>query len=175
MTPKEKDIQKLLDLLNVKETTFRVVFLFLKSYFPDLSEEGLRKIMTLFRDKMGFEEMLSEYIKVYAKVYTHLEIKEMIVFYGSPVGRKVVESSVRIFEETEKTTAKWLSVKGADVQEDVVKIFQAEEDLKTSQKADIINKRAAFVYDYSTKNGWNPSRISEEQMDEIRTQEEWKV
>jgi len=57
---------------------------------------------------------------IYMKEYTHADIKEMIKFYESPVGKKNAEKAGAIFEQSMLAQQEW----GAGLQELMMKYMQ---------------------------------------------------
>ncbi len=57
-------------------------------------------------EKMPYETVESEvYMPLYKETYSHDEIKELITFYSSPVGKKTIEFSQSIPEQAAKKSA----------------------------------------------------------------------
>ena len=50
-----------------------------------------------------YDSMASDYMQI----YTHDELKEMIVFYNSAVGMKIASQSVPLLEKTQNSSKKW--------------------------------------------------------------------
>ena len=59
-----------------------------------------RAIGTLFRDPALVEDMIDEMVPLYASNYTTAEIKELTVFYRSPLGRKMLAVTPRLTTES---------------------------------------------------------------------------
>lgn len=57
-------------------------------------------------DKMPYEQVEQEiYMPLYKETYTKNEVKELIAFYSSPVGKKTIEFSQKIPEQAAKKSA----------------------------------------------------------------------
>jgi hypothetical protein len=79
-----------------------------------------------FRKKINFGELIKEDIAIYDKYYTHDEIKQLINFYESPVGKKSVEISPMVLKESMANGQKW----GEKVGKELVKELMAEGYIK---------------------------------------------
>lgn len=86
-----------------------------------LSDEQKRQVGELLKNRFGemvngYTEFLAEkmpykqveneiYIPLYKETYSHDEIKELVEFYSSPVGKKTIEFSQKIPEQAAKKSA----------------------------------------------------------------------
>ena len=59
------------------------------------------------REKANFEDLIYDIVPVYAKHFTHDEIKKLIEFYQSPVGRKFVEASPQLMQDSTAIGQRW--------------------------------------------------------------------
>jgi hypothetical protein len=61
-------------------------------HIPEKNQQKFTDEMTSFMNKyMPLESFKSQFVKIYAETFTEDELKQMIDFYSSPVGKKVVE------------------------------------------------------------------------------------
>jgi hypothetical protein len=67
-------------------------------------------------------EMLNEVARVYAQHFTEAELKEILVFYKSPVGRKMLAEEPKAVEQSLKAAQDW-AAKFSDV---VLERFRVE-------------------------------------------------
>lgn len=58
----------------------------------------------VFRSIFNADEVMLRLLPVYDKYYTEGELQELITFYASPVGQKVVEATPQIMQEAMKVT-----------------------------------------------------------------------
>ncbi len=57
-------------------------------------------------EKMPYKTVEAEvYIPLYKETYTHNEVKELVAFYSSPVGKKTIEFSQKVPEQAAKKSA----------------------------------------------------------------------
>lgn len=74
----------------------------LKSRFTEM----VNGYQTYIAEKMPYEAVESEiYMPLYKETYTHDEVKELVSFYSSPVGKKTIEFSQKIPEQAAKKSA----------------------------------------------------------------------
>ena len=74
----------------------------LKTHFGDM----VKSYQAFIAEKMPYEQVEREiYMPLYKETYTHDEIKELISFYSSPVGKKTVEFSQKINEQAARKSA----------------------------------------------------------------------
>ena len=86
------------------EQVLEQMFLQLKSQLPKVPESFWKEV----RSKIDFNEMLEQMVPVHEKYLTREEIKELLKFYESPVGQRLVSVMPRISEETTVAGQKWV-------------------------------------------------------------------
>jgi hypothetical protein len=64
--------------------------------FPDIPNTFWKKFM----EKINTDELLNACIPIYNKYYTHDEVKQLIAFYETPIGKKLVEVNSLMAQET---------------------------------------------------------------------------
>ena len=68
--------------------------------------EMVKDYQNYVSEKMPYEEVEKEiYMPLYKETYTHDEVKELVKFYSSPVGKKTIEFSQKIPEQAAKKSA----------------------------------------------------------------------
>ena len=94
MTSKIKDTLKLLDktgafsrpaLTKIFEKTLGIPY--------NMDKKAVDEIVSLYIECEAFLDHTIEIAEIYGKHFTHSEIKEILKFYDSPVGRKVVSKA----------------------------------------------------------------------------------
>jgi hypothetical protein len=77
--------------------------------FPDRGFEIIRdSIATVLTENAAKPDGLYDQMAaVYAANFSHDELKEMIKFYQSPIGRKLNETQAKLGRENMQTAAKW--------------------------------------------------------------------
>jgi hypothetical protein len=104
---KRQDVRKLMALTGSQklgEQVLNQMFLQLKSQLPKVPESFWKEV----RSTIDFNEMLEQMIPVHEKYLTHEEVKELIKFYETPVGQKLVSVMPRISEESTVAGQKWV-------------------------------------------------------------------
>ncbi len=70
---------------------------FLKRHMPEYIDKSMRAVFNLMNVKTMVEKI---YIPVYSKYFEIEELEALLAFYESPAGRKFVEMTPKITEET---------------------------------------------------------------------------
>ena len=61
------------------------------------------------------KELLAEAAKFYAQRFTEAELKELVAFYKTPVGRKMTQQEPQALDDTFKFVEQWTTRVGEDV------------------------------------------------------------
>jgi hypothetical protein len=90
---------------------------------PQLSKD-LNEVSTLLRNEFAPRrtELLNEAAKFYAARFSEQEIKEMVTFYKSPLGKKMTVQEPLVLDETFSYVQQWAPRVG----EEVMNRFRAE-------------------------------------------------
>ena len=92
LTSHEQAAKDMLDCMNMGETFSKTIDSTLDLQIqqnPALKDK--RKAMKTFFDRyMSWASLESDFIKIYTEAYTEEELKEITVFYKTPVGQKTV-------------------------------------------------------------------------------------
>ena len=90
---------------------------------PDLQKPIVESVQTI---APAFEKRRSEIIDIIARVYatkfTEAELKELLAFYRSTIGKKFVAEQPAVLEESFRRTQEW----SAKLSEDIVNALRAE-------------------------------------------------
>jgi uncharacterized protein len=112
---KLQDIKKLMELTGSKKIGDQVLdqmFVQLKQQLPKVPE----KFWLELRQSLNVDEMLSQMAKVQANYFTQAEIKELILFYESPAGRKLTAVMPKMTEESVIAGQKWVLKAGQSIE-----------------------------------------------------------
>lgn len=60
-----------------------------------------------FRNEVKADDLLDMMVPIYDKYYTHDDIRELIKFYESPVGKKMVETMPLLLQESMQAGQEW--------------------------------------------------------------------
>jgi len=74
-----------------------------------------------FREKLDIDGLLLACIPAYDKYYTHEEIKQLIAFYETPLGKRVVEITPLLTQDTMAVGQKWGEQLGQDIVNELIK------------------------------------------------------
>jgi hypothetical protein len=90
---------------------------------PDLQKPIVESVQTI---APAFEKRRSEIIDIIARVYatkfTEAELKELLAFYRSTIGKKFVAEQPAVLEESFRRTQEW----SARLSEDIINALRAE-------------------------------------------------
>jgi len=117
---KNDDILKLLRVSGsekLSEQLMPVLIQQFKQIVPDIPNIFWVKVM----EKMNFDDLHDAYIPLYDKYYSHDEIKQLITFYESPLGRRVVEVTPLLTQETMSIGQAWGEKLGQEILLELIK------------------------------------------------------
>jgi len=100
---KNDDIVKLLRVSGADKMSSQMFDAMMAQFKPLAPNANWAEI----RRKANLDGLLYECIPVYDKYYTHDDIKQLIKFYQSPLGRKMVDTSPFIMNETMAIGQRW--------------------------------------------------------------------
>ena len=103
---KRADIQKLMDLTgagNIGVQAADQLIANMKTALPQVKEAFWNE----FRKELSAEELIKLIIPLYDKHLTHPEIKELIKFYETPVGKKMIAVMPAITAESMQAGQQW--------------------------------------------------------------------
>ncbi len=103
---KEADIRKLLQLtgnLQMVNQMKSQMIEQMRQASPDLPAE----MLTELSNEMRAEDLENAMVPIYAKHFTNEEIKQLIAFYDSPFGKKLIREMPQIIAEANVVGADW--------------------------------------------------------------------
>lgn len=103
-TPPEKarDIRRLLELTGIIERELRsidVIFDSFKQRMPQVRAKDWEEVKNFIREEFTAETIIEMYVPIYSRHFTAQEIKQLIAFYQTPVGRKWVAEAATMESE----------------------------------------------------------------------------
>ncbi|MBN2121326.1 MAG: DUF2059 domain-containing protein [Candidatus Omnitrophica bacterium] len=141
---KKADIKKLLEITNALQISQQIGDFFnaqmtqqIKLLNPQISPERF-EIIRQEVDKVVAEAMYEEdgYVglttKLYHKYYTHKDIKEIIKFYQSEVGKKVIKVTPALLQESMVVGQIWGKRLEPRIKERIIKRFKEEANIEIS-------------------------------------------
>lgn len=116
----KKDIHSLMTLMGVADMADQIMAQMvgqLKQMAPDAPEA----FWTKFLEKANSDEFVELMIPVYGKYYSHEEIKQLIAFYKTPIGKKVTATLPAITQDSMAVGQQWGMKLGQQVMEELQK------------------------------------------------------
>lgn len=125
---KRQDIRRLIESTggtNVAQqfasASSRQMFQMLKAMRPDIPDRTLvvmdRELMGLFSEKMdGPGGLVEQVIPIYHRHLTHGEIRELIAFYETPIGRKTIAIMPQVVAESMQAGQRWGQALAPEIQ-----------------------------------------------------------
>ena len=113
-----KDVLHFLEI-NGSKQTFSVVVKQLMMQFKMMKSDVPEAFWTKFENEVlsaSMEDLYAELVPIYKNHFTHAEIKEIIKFYESPVGKKMAKETPAITQESMGVGQKWGKMIGEKVQ-----------------------------------------------------------
>lgn len=111
---KEKLIKEMLELSGAGKMAMQSMELMITAFKKQM-ETVPNEFWDEFKKEASPEDFINMTVPVYAKHYTESEIKELIVFYQSPIGKKLVEKLPVISRESYSIGEAWGKALGEKV------------------------------------------------------------
>lgn len=102
----EKDIRKLIELSGSVGSAGQLMDRMIENYkkiLPDVPDAFWAGI----REEISAEALVDKIVPIYARHYTHDDIKQLIAFYESPIGKKLQEKTPIITQESMQVGETW--------------------------------------------------------------------
>lgn len=115
------DIRRMMEMTGAAKIGFQVMdqmMVHLKPLAPEVPESVWEEVVAGFDP----DEMIELVIPIYERHFTHDEIKELIAFYESRLGKKLIEKLPHIMQESMSVGEQW----GQDIAEKVIKKLEAD-------------------------------------------------
>jgi len=117
-TPKQKDIRKLLVLTGSAQLGMQVMSQMMQQ-FKQAKPNVPEKFWVDFMKKVRVDDLIGLIVPIYDKHLSHPEVKDLIAFYGTPTGRKLVRVLPQITQESMGAGQKWGMKIGTAVAEEL--------------------------------------------------------
>ncbi|MDJ0734200.1 MAG: DUF2059 domain-containing protein [Nostocaceae cyanobacterium] len=120
-TEKINNIKKLLEITGTKQISQQITTQMLanmKSNLPQVPQ----KFWDSLQEEINYDEMLEQIIPIYSKYFTNEEIKGMLDFYETPLGKKTIRVMPQIMQESVQIGQTY----GKKVAERVINKLEAE-------------------------------------------------
>ena len=108
----------------MKETANKMVGMQL-SALPKETLQKIRPVVVQYLEQyLNYESVKQKMADVYLKYFTVKDIKELIIFYQTPVGQKFVKNQSQIMVESADIGAKQVTAHQAELQQMLIKAMQ---------------------------------------------------
>lgn len=106
---KTQDINRLMNITGGIAEQFAAassqqIFQALKTSRSEIPDRALavieKELIVLFKERMAAPGLMEKIISIYDKYYTHEEIRELLAFYQSPVGKKALVTMPIVVNES---------------------------------------------------------------------------
>lgn len=88
-----------------------------KQLVPDIPDQ----FWTRFKGKLNIDDLLFACVPAYSKYYSHDEIKQLLAFYESPLGRRMIEVTPLLTQDTMLVGQKWGEQLGMEIANELIK------------------------------------------------------
>lgn len=97
---------------------------------PDLPEKALRIVNEVatehLKDSTLSDQLFNRLIPIYAKYFSHDDIKAMLAFYDTPIGRKTIEVMPRLLADSMQAGQEWAVANQAQLDQHLKERLKAE-------------------------------------------------
>ena len=117
---KNDDIVKLLRISGTDKLADQMMDAMIPQ-FQQLVPDIPKAFWDKFRAKLNIDDLLFACVPAYSKYYTHDEIKQLILFYESPLGKRMVEVAPLLTQETMAIGQKWGEKLGQEIVNELIR------------------------------------------------------
>jgi hypothetical protein len=104
---KQKDIRELFKLQDSEKLNKSIIEQLVKAASQRGSEQQQAKVLKAIQEELKYSELAELLVPIYDKNFTHDEIKELMGFYKSSVGKKFVSKQQLIMNESSFAIQEW--------------------------------------------------------------------
>jgi hypothetical protein len=131
LTPAKKaDILKLLSLNGTEHIVDPLSMLVTQSFMqslrncttcsPKIPDVVHAETLAVLRSHVSGEDgLIARQVPIFDKHFTHAEIKQLLAFYGSPIGKKLVGETNPLTTETIQTSQQWLTEVAPEIKQHI--------------------------------------------------------
>lgn len=83
-------------------------------------------VAEVIREFVADEKLIDEIVRIYARHFTHDDVRDMIAFYETPIGKKAIEVTPRLMQEGMQAGQRWQAEMMPGVEQRVVARLEAE-------------------------------------------------
>jgi hypothetical protein len=111
---KKQDIIKLLDITNTRSLAEQMFDLMLPN-IEQMAPDAPSTFWAAFKSKLDIDGFVNLFIPIYDRHFSHDDIKKLIQFYESPIGKKLLNVTPLITEESYRIGEEWGQNLGLEV------------------------------------------------------------
>lgn len=119
----EEDIMRMLEISRSGDVAIQILDQLIPT-FEKLCSNAPESTWDNFKAEIDMNELFELIIPIYVKFYTQEEIQEIIKFYESPIGKKMIEVMPDMLGERMKAGQEW----GRRISERLIKKLEEVED-----------------------------------------------
>ncbi len=119
---KRADIKRLMEITDVDNLSMQIMNRLILTMKQGRSE-AREKFWDDFKAEVNPNDLIEMIIPIYAKHFTHEEIKQLIAFHESPIGKKLIKVQPQIMMESMAAGEEW----GKDLAKKIMKKLHEEE------------------------------------------------
>ena len=116
---KEDDIIRLMQMTGSADVGIQVMqsmIVQFRQILPEVPEDYWNQFM----DRVNPDEMISMIVPIYDKHFSHDDIKDIITFYETPTGKKLIQKLPFITQESMSAGQAWGQRLGLEIQQQLV-------------------------------------------------------
>ena len=132
-TAKRNDIKKLFEMQNIKAMSTQVTAQIIASLAQSVPASQRQAVEKAVNQEANYEDLLESLVPVYARNFSHAEIKAILAFYKTPAGSKFIKTQPKIMQESAGIVQAWASHYLAKVQERLGKSAKAKAPATTTE------------------------------------------
>jgi hypothetical protein len=117
---KRQDIIRLLEITNTKSQAVQMFDLMMPG-LQSIAPEVPPAFWAVFKSRLDLDYFVNLLIPIYDRHFSHDDIKELIQFHESPIGRKLLEATPQITQESYVAGQEWGMMLGQDVVNELIR------------------------------------------------------
>ncbi len=90
------------------------------------AQDAIQKTMDLVMSEMSWDKLKGDYISIYAETFTVEELKGLVRFYASPIGKKLIEKQPELMQRSMQISQKQMMALMPKIQELTQQLQQQE-------------------------------------------------
>ena len=106
------EVVKLMRLTEADNMMLQTIEMGFRAYIPQMEAEDSdfpwEEYIERCLQRIDIDRLLYQMVPIYSRYYTREEIAELIAFYETPLGRKLVKETSQILQEMYAATQAWL-------------------------------------------------------------------